>query len=108
MHAPRIAIAIIRSLLPEAERNEVAADIEAEYAAHAAKHGVAYANSWIWRQAMRSAPALVQRAWWRGWTGFESEGNRHKPGGIMLEQWIQDTRFAARRLRKRPMFAFLA
>jgi predicted permease len=106
--APPAAIALIRSFLAEAERDEVEADIREEYAQRCARDGVVSADAWVWRQAWSSMPALARRAWWRGWNGFESQGNRNRPGGSMLEQWIQDTRFAMRRLQKRPMFTVLA
>jgi predicted permease len=105
---PAAALLLIRTLLPYAERDEVISDVIAEHARLCATHGRREADNWVWRQAFNSAPALMQRAWGRGFSGFESQSNYHRPGGIMLEQWIQDTRFALRRLRKRPLFAFLA
>lgn len=105
---PRAAILLLRSMLHDAERDEVEADVRAEYAARCERDGVDSANAWIWRQASGSAPASLQRSWWRGWTGFESQAHMHRPGGVMLEQWIQDARFAMRRLMKRPLFATLA
>ena len=105
---PRAAILLLRSMLHDAERDEVEADVRAEYAARCERDGVESATAWIWRQASASAPASLQRSWWRGWTGFESQAHTHRPGGVMLEQWIQDARFATRRLMKRPLFATLA
>ncbi|HEX2166938.1 MAG TPA: ADOP family duplicated permease [Longimicrobiales bacterium] len=105
---PRAAIMLLRSLLHDAERDEVEADIRGEYAMRCDRDGVESANAWIWRQASASAPASLKRSWWRGWTGFESQAHMHRPGGVMLEQWIQDARFAVRRLMKRPLFATLA
>src|SRR4051794_22510028 len=96
---PTLPLAMIRALLPEGERDELMADFSREYGEIASRGGAAPARAGLNRQRRGSAPALIQRAWWRGWTGFESEANRHKPGGIMLEQWIQDPRFATRRLR---------
>lgn len=105
---PRAAILLLRSLLHDAERDEVEADIRAEYALRWERDGEASANAWLWRQASASAPPSLGRSWWRGWTGFESAAHMHRPGGVMLEQWIQGARFAARRLVKRPLFATLA
>jgi predicted permease len=105
---PRAAILLLRSLLHDAERDEVEADVRAEFAARCERDGIESANAWIWRQASASAPPSLQRSWWRGWTGFESAAHMHRPGGVMLEHWIQDARFAARRLVKRPLYASLA
>ncbi|HEX6694847.1 MAG TPA: ABC transporter permease, partial [Longimicrobiales bacterium] len=105
---PALPMMLLAGLLAEAERDEVLADIRAEHAARCARSGRASADAWVWRQAAGSIPSLMRRSWWRGWNGFESQGNRNRPGGPMLEQWIQDARFAMRRLRKRPLFAVLA
>jgi predicted permease len=105
---PRAAILLLRSLLHDAERDEVEADVRAEFAGRCERDGIESATAWIWRQASASAPASLRRSWWRGWTGFESHGHTHRPGGVMLEQWIQGARFATRRLLKRPLFATLA
>jgi hypothetical protein len=61
---PRAAILLLRSLLHDAERDEVEADIREEYAARCERDGVESANGWIWRQASASAPASLQRSWW--------------------------------------------
>jgi predicted permease len=105
---PRIALAVLRALLPRAERDEVLADLAAEHAALAAARGPAEARRWLWRQALGSAPALVRWNWWRGWTGFEPRANTYRPGGPMLKSWISDARYAARRLRARPGYTLLA
>ena len=72
---PRLPLALLRRLLPRAERDEVLADIRAEYAEIAATYGLAAARRWLWRQAVGSAPALLGWKWWRGWTGFEPRAN---------------------------------
>jgi predicted permease len=99
---------LIRTLLPLAERDEVMSDVAREHARLCGRVGRGAADRWVWRQAFGSAPALLHRAWGRGFSGFESQSNYHRPGGNMLEHWVQDTRFALRRLIKRPLFAFLA
>jgi putative ABC transport system permease protein len=98
---------LLRVLLPRAERDEVLADLAAEYGEHAAADRPA-ARRWLWRQALRSAPALLGWNWWRGWTGFEPRANVYRPGGPMLKSWITDARYAARRLRARPAYTILA
>jgi putative ABC transport system permease protein len=105
---PRLVAAIFRTLIPIAERDEVLADVRAEYEERVMTHGVAAARRWVWRQALRSVPALLRRSWWRGNTGFEPPANRWRPGGPMLESWIMDARYAARRLISRPTYAALA
>jgi putative ABC transport system permease protein len=100
--------AIFRTLIPIAERDEVLADVRAEYEQRVMTHGPAAARRWVWRQALRSVPALLRRSWWRGMTGFEPRANRLRPGGPMFESWIMDARYAARRLLSRPAYAAMA
>src|SRR5690348_12598125 len=105
---PRLPIAILRTLLPRAERDEVIDDLTAEYAEHAAAIGRAAATRWLWAQALRSAPALLGWSWWRGWTGFEPRANAYRPGGSLMQNVLADTRYAARRLRARPVYLLVA
>lgn len=94
-------------MLPRAEREEIIAELIAEYDMRAALAPWS-ARAWLWRQAFGSVPWLVRQSWWRGRTGWESEANRMRPGGSMLENAIVDIRYALRRLRKRPAYAALA
>jgi putative ABC transport system permease protein len=105
---PLLPATLLRAMLPIAERDEVLADLQTEYAARAARNGRSAARRWVWQQAIRSAPALSRRIWWRGMTGFEPRANRMQPGGPMLESWIMDFRYAGRRLLSRPTYAVLA
>ena len=105
---PRLPMALLRALLPPAERAEVLADVAAEHAEHAARRGPRAAHGWLWRQALTSAPALVGWSWWRGWTGFEPQANAYHPGGLMLNSWIADARYAVRRLRAHVGYTLLA
>ncbi|HEX5581788.1 MAG TPA: ABC transporter permease, partial [Gemmatimonadaceae bacterium] len=105
---PRLATALVGTLLPRAEREEVLADLGEEYGARVESDGALAARRWLWRQVFGSLPALLRRSWWRGWTGFEPRANRMRPGGPMLESWIMDARYAARRLVSRPTYALLA
>src|SRR5690349_18949786 len=105
---PRLPAALLRALLPPAERGEVLADVTAEYGARVAADGGASARRWLWRQALGSAPALLGWNWWRGWTGFEPRANAYRPGGSMLKTWIADARYALRRLRARPTYTTLS
>jgi predicted permease len=106
---PRLPMAVLRALLPRAERDEVLADLAVEYAQRAARRGAAGATRWLWGQTLRSAPALLRWSAWRGWTGFEPPANAYRPGGPpMLKSWITDARYAARRLWTRPTYSVLA
>lgn len=105
---PFLVERLFRSLLPSAERDEVIADLEAEFAHRTAVYGHGSATRWVWRQALGSVPALFRRSWWRATTGFEPRASRMQPGGPMFESWIMDLRYAARRLMRRPTYALLA
>src|SRR4051794_21908554 len=108
MVGPGPPLAFIRALLPPAERAEVAADLEAEYRRRRQDGGRWPAERWLWAQAFRSAPSLLSRTTWRGFTGFESSANAMNPGGPLMERWILEARYAARRLRARPTYTALA
>jgi predicted permease len=105
---PALVEWLFRALIPLAERDEVLADLRAEYLSRTATSGRAAAWRWAWSQALRSTPALLRRVWWRGMTGFEPRASRMRPGGPMLESWIMDVRYALRRLMSRPTYALLA
>jgi len=105
---PRLPLALLRVLLPRAERDEVLADVRAEFAERRVANGDAAARRWLWWQTLRSAPALLGWSWWRERTGFEPVANTYRPGGPMLQTWIADARYAARRLRARPTYTLLA
>jgi predicted permease len=106
--APRLPLALISSLFPPAERAEVRADLAAEYVRRRTAEGVWAAKRWLWAQVGRSLPSLLSRATWRGFTGFESRANAMNPGGPLMERWILEARYAARRLRTRPTYTALA
>jgi predicted permease len=105
---PRLPFALLRMLLPRAERDELLADIGAELAERGRANGDAAARRWLWWQTLRSAPALLGWSWWRERTGFEPAANTYRPGGPMLHSWIADARYAVRRLRARPTYSLLA
>ncbi len=108
-HLKGVPVALFRSLIPYAERDEVLQDLAAEHAERAAAEGRLAARIWLWRQLFGSLPALARRSWWRGWTGFEPRtANRMQPGGFILESWIVDLRYSARRLASRPTYLLLA
>jgi len=104
---PRLPAALLRCLLPYAERDEVLAELAAEHRERAASSGRLAAWGWVWRQVLASAPALAGGGWWRGWNGFEPRANWRQPGGAMFEGWARDVKFALRRLRRRPTYTTL-
>jgi predicted permease len=105
---PRLPAALLRALLPYAERDEVLSDIRAEYGEICARSGRGTATRWLWRQALRSAPMLLGWNWWRGWSGFEPRANAYRPGGLQMRTWLTDAHYALRRLRARPVYALIA
>jgi len=105
---PRLAASLLGALLPAAEREEVLGDLRDEYAQRRGTRGRVAAILWLWGQVLGSAPALLRRSWWRGWTGFEPVANRMLPGGPAMESWIMDLRYAVRRLLARPTYTLLA
>jgi predicted permease len=98
----------LRVWLPYAERDEVIAELSAEFANREAQEGQRAARAWLWRQVLGSVPPLMRRTFSRGWTGFEPASSRLRPGGPRMESFIMDLRYAARRLRSRPTYALLA
>jgi len=105
---PRFPAALLRAVLPSAEREEVLADVESEFAAMAARDGRATASRWLWRQVLHSTPALLRWNCWRGWTGFEPRANAYRPGGQRMRTWLADANYAIRRLRTRPAYTVLS
>ena len=101
-------MALLRAVLPNAEREEIIDDIAAEYGSYAAAHGEPSARRWLWRQALHSTPALLGLNWRRSHTGFEPRANAYRPGGHVLKNWTTDARYAARRLLARPSYTLLS
>ena len=108
MARPPVALGLLLRCLPLAERAEARTDLESEYRERVSAHGVIHAQRWIWTQLARSLPPLSRRTWARGSTGFEPRANVMNPGGPLMERWLLDARYAARRLRTRPVYAALA
>ena len=105
---PRLPVALLRVVVPRAERDEVLADVAAEFAAIAGREGRAAATRWLWSQLLRSAPVLLRWNWWRGWTGFEPRANAYRPGEHRMRTWLADAQYAGRRLRTRPLYTLLS
>jgi predicted permease len=105
---PRLPAALLRALLPYAERDEILGDIREEFGEICARSGRSTATRWLWRQALRSAPMLLGWNWWRGWSGFEPRANAYRPGGLQMRTWFTDAHYAVRRLRARPVYALIA
>ena len=103
-----LPLSVLRLTLPRAERDEIVADIRAEYEGIARLEGKPAATRWLWGQALRSLPGLLTLNWRRASTGFEPRANAFSPGGNLMQHWIADARYAARRLRTRPAYTLLA
>lgn len=107
-HSAPPELRFLRLLLHPDERDEVAAEMRAEYALRATRDGRIRARLWIWRQVLASLPALVRRGWFRGTTGFESEANRMRGGALGIEGWLLDARYALRSLQARRQYVVLS
>jgi len=105
---PRLPAFLLRRLLPKAEREEILADLEAEFVERRAREGDAAARRWVRRQALSSLRSLLGWTWRRGWKGYESPANAYQPGGRVLKNWMADARYGARRLWNRPGYTVLA
>ena len=58
---PHLPMVLLRRLLPRAERDEVLADIRAEYAEIAAAHGLEEARRWLWKT--NGERRLIRKRW---------------------------------------------
>src|SRR3954462_5189227 len=105
---PRLPRVLLRAVLPRAERDEILADVDAEFVSRAAVSGYAHARRWVWRQTLHSILPLLGWSSRRELTGFEPDANRYRPGGPVLKTLFADARYAARRLRMRPAYAILS
>lgn len=105
---PRLPFALLRAFLPRTERDEILADLIAEFHERRRVVGEESARRWIWRQALGSAPGLVRWTLWRDRTGFEARAHAFRPGVPMLATLIADARYAARRLTSRPGYSLLS
>lgn len=108
MPLPPLPRALLHAMLPPDERDEILADVEAEFVARAQANDVSSARRWLWRQVFASAPSLFSWTGWRAVSGFEPTANAYRPGGPMLKGILADIRYAARRLRARPTYSLLA
>ena len=105
---PLLPTALLKALLPRAERDEILADLSAEYAARMLADGRFAAGKWFWRQALASALPLLGWSGRREVTGYIPPANAYRPGGPVLPVFLADARFALRRLRSRPAYAILS
>ena len=105
---PGSAAWLLRRVVPHAEREEVLADLAGEFGERRRTHGRFKARAWLWTQVIRSLPPFIGRVFWRGWTGFEPASSHMRPGGSMIETWLMDLRYSARRLTRRRTYALMA
>src|SRR4026208_1371366 len=109
---PNLPTALLKALVPRTERDEILADLTAEYLARAAADGRAAARGRVrrggaraGRRAWRAALPLLGGSGRREVTGHIPAANAYRPGGPMLPVFLADARFALRRLRPRPALA---
>jgi predicted permease len=107
-HPPRIPLAIIAALLPEAERGEVVRDLTNEFVKRSDEHGAAHAKRWLREQAIRSSFALLRWTWWRSITGFEPRSSAFRPRRPIMHLLLTDARYALRRLSTRPAYTIVS
>ena len=89
-HAPpRLPLALLRVLLPRAERDELLADLRAEFAERDETDGGPAARRWLWWQTLRSAPLLLGWGWWRERTGFEIVVKGQRDGKEVVRRSLQ-------------------
>lgn len=92
---PRLAERLLTAFLPHADQREaILGDLHEEYAA--ARSPWAWRQTWYWIQAFRLvarfAPAVAR------FRSARRDSRQEKP----MARWIDDVRFGARSLRKRP------
>ncbi len=102
MTPPRLPRALLRLLLPTADRDVVLNDLDEEFARHVAPSRSAFrARAWYWRQAVKSLPFAIRLR--RG-----SDGSTRGLGRAVVQATLADVRFAARIHRKQPLLTLAA
>ncbi len=95
---PRGVARLLARVLPDERREEILGDLEEAYRARVARRGEGAARRRLWLEAA----ALVL---WRARTFLRGGSGRTAAGA---RDFLQDVRFGARTLRRRPGFAFTA
>jgi predicted permease len=98
---PVLARFVIGHRVPRALRENVLGDLEEEFTALAAQHGVRAARRWYRQQVMRSLFA--------GWPRGAAAGHVHGPGGAVgvLDAASRDLRGAIRSTTRHPRFSVI-
>jgi predicted permease len=103
MRPPRLAQWLAGYSSGSLDREVLLGDLQEEFADHLRARGRAYAWAWYWSQAVRSvAPNLVRRAAGGG-SLFP-----HSPRSTAMSSLVQDLKFAARLLVRRPTLPAVA
>jgi hypothetical protein len=103
MRPPRLAQWLAGYSSGSLDREVLLGDLQEEFADHLRARGRAYAWAWYWSQAVRSvAPNLVRRAAGGG-SPFP-----HSPRSTPMSSLVQDLKFAARLLVRRPTLPAVA
>ena len=109
---PHLPIALMRALLPHAERDELVAELTSEFAEGAVANGRANATRWlvVAGGAHSSIPTLLRWTWWARLTRLRAAVERLPTPEVTQPGNPDDRRraYAARRLRARPAYTLLA
>jgi predicted permease len=97
-----LALLIIRVATPPAHREFVVGDTIERAAEIERSHGETAASRWLWREAWR----VIVRAP-RHRLAVRAAGGRRNGGPMLATSFLDEVRFAIRRLRKAPGLAFV-
>jgi predicted permease len=99
---PRVASWIVSVSLAEDERDAVLGDLQEEFEAIAAGHGVAAARRWYWKQTLVSLAPNVRRRVGRPTPAA------HRERGHRVDSIFQDLRYGVRMIRRHPIVTSVA
>ena len=111
---PAAAMRLIASLLPPSEREDTLGDLAERFRHRETSHGAAAARRWYWKQAMLflvRVPRERVGLWLNKLPGPRGPlvGRRTLSyREITISHVAQDVRYAARSLRKNPVFSLIA
>ena len=111
---PAVAMRLIASLLPPGEREDTLGDLTERFHRRETRYGTAAARRWYWKQAMMFLVRVPRERvghWLNKPPGMRGPlvGPRaFSSRGIMMSHVAQDVRYAARSLRKNPVFSLIA
>ena len=111
---PALATRLIASLLPPDEREDTLGDLTERFQRRETRYGAAAARRWYWKQTLMFL-VRVPRERAGHWMN-KLPGVRRRPASprtfshreITMSHVVQDVRYAARSLRKNPVFSLIA